>query len=525
MKKMVFLITIFIGLSSLAHARDLCELYLSGADGDLAARVATSYEKMLRTEVGARLTIQQLQKLMSNPFELEASSPETHVLKEGLGKLRAFIEGRLELEKIKTELGKILEKLITERAIQTHEQERADEVRTQVSTLFREFEASKGRVLGAYFTSDKDVVVIEETVERSQSSSNEVTQLRIFNLKTGQKGGAFGRGIDNIQQVSEDTWIGTKDRKEGVSTSLHIYKIKNGKVTTRKIQFSKKSAILSFKVFPDKKRVLILLKNGVFQISEIQTGQLFKELDTPLKAIQRRLYRLHPDYIYYISRDGQFIAFIYNNNEASGNSVKVWSVAEKKVVFSSNSVRIKRKLFEFTGNVFSTPDGNHYILASAETNNGTKTVAIPIDAQPNAPKSKKSPTQKYFISGDIEVFSQDKSLVLTEVSNWRKKIWDVQTGRLVSKLEYVPAALQIIQFSPNNKYLIATTRSGGLVIWDVQTGRRLFQKTEDEFFYYSCGFSFSSSGDQIILYEITSGKIMLIDLKALEEEVLNTAKK
>jgi WD40 repeat protein len=124
--------------------------------------------------------------------------------------------------------------------------------------------------------------------------------------------------------------------------------------------------------------------------------------------------------------------------------------------------------------------------------------------------SKKVPIEDIY---SIEVFADGKR-VLTGSCDNEAKIWDVETGEVITTFAGHKDCVVSVRLSPDGKQVLTASRDGRVKIWEVETGKLL--KTIVAHTHWISSAVFSANGKYVLtgsldhsakLWEVASGKL------------------
>jgi WD40 repeat protein len=70
-------------------------------------------------------------------------------------------------------------------------------------------------------------------------------------------------------------------------------------------------------------------------------------------------------------------------------------------------------------------------------------------------------------------FSPDGKLIVSASDDYRLKVWDSETGRLLRTLEGHSSYVRGCAFSPDGKLIVSASDDNTLKVWDAETGQTL----------------------------------------------------
>ena len=106
-------------------------------------------------------------------------------------------------------------------------------------------------------------------------------------------------------------------------------------------------------------------------------------------------------------------------------------------------------------------------------------------------------------------FSSDGKYLATASSDNTARIWDVETGKQLTRMEY-DGSIDAVTFSPDGKYLV-TASSDTARIWDVETGKQKARIQHDDFvdavtFSHEGKYLATTSSDTARIWDVETGK-------------------
>jgi len=107
-------------------------------------------------------------------------------------------------------------------------------------------------------------------------------------------------------------------------------------------------------------------------------------------------------------------------------------------------------------------------------------------------------------------FSPDGKYLTTASSDNTARIWDVETGKQLTRMEY-DGSIDAVTFSPDGKYLATASSDNTARIWDVETGKQKARMQHDDFvdavtFSPDGKYLATASSDTARIWNVETGK-------------------
>jgi len=194
---------------------------------------------------------------------------------------------------------------------------------------------------------------------------------------------------------------------------------------------------------------------------------------------------------YFVSNTGKYIIFTDNNPQAS-----LWDINNDKKI--SN---IKEHNSKISKVVFSNDDSLFVSIANSKKTIVWKTINGQMlnifDYEKRSTNIAISPNNKL-----IAVAYNDNNII----------VWDIKTGKKISKLKKHNSYINILEFSSDNKTLLSASNDGLVILWDIKSKKKIkifkHQKSVTNAFFASNEKKIiSTSADQnAIIWDIENKK-------------------
>ena len=231
---------------------------------------------------------------------------------------------------------------------------------------------------------------------------------------------------------------------------------------------------IPFAFTPDNQSLTTVSDDGIVKIWDVSTGNLIDEFDTQVRNIN--------NYSVAVSADGIHMAIGGNDNLVTIVNMQSYEVIS---TITGHGEGTAGGIFTGIMGLDFSPDGS--LLASAgadgyakvwDVATGTQLYVWRVDPRnsvwseeelPNALESVKfSPDGRFLAASTDE--SQDEE---GNFGGGIIKIWELDSGSEIMVVDDSPRRINAIAFSPDNKYVAGVGSSGVIRVWDVNTGERI----------------------------------------------------